>query len=286
MRIASHQLRAFFETAKHRSFSKAADFLGVTQSALSQRIANLEDELELTLFIRDPSGPILTSDGEILLRHCQTTLSLEEEMLGQLKSSQNELRGSVRIAGFSSVLRSLIIPAMASFLRSHRELHFEFRSSEMDLLPQILKTAEADFIVLDFQLNKKGIVEHVLGLEEYVVIESAKFDSAENVYLDHSQSDLSTEAFFRAQTNTAKNLKRKYLGDVYGIIEGVELGLGRAVMSKHLVKKNSKVKIVNGFKKFNRTITLNYFERPYYSRVHQKIVAELLEKVPRLLELT
>ncbi len=283
MKITSHQLEAFFETAKLRSFSKAANVLSVTQSALSQRVANLEDDLEVTLFIRDPSGPKLTAAGELLLRHCQVTNSLEQEFLGQLKSSSDQLRGSVRIAGFSSVLPSVIIPSLTSFLREFPQVHCEFRSCEMGDLVDVLRNAEADFVVLDYQLQKKGITSHDLGKEEYVVIESAKFSTDEALYLDHNFQDDATEAFFRGQSSLPKNFRRSFMGDVHGIIKGVELGIGRAVMSKHLLKGSSRVKIVKGYKRYFRNLTLNYFEQPYYSRLHKEVVRQLVKNVPEYL---
>jgi DNA-binding transcriptional LysR family regulator len=283
MKITSHQLSAFFETAKLRSFSKAANALGVTQSALSQRIANLEDDLEVTLFIRDPAGPILTTAGELLLRHCQVTDSLEQEVLGQLKSSTKQFSGAIRIAGFSSVLRSVIIPALAPFLRAHGQVHCEFRSFEVAELHKVLKTAEADLVILDYHLKKSDIVEHVLGREEYVVIESSKFSTPPDLYLDHGPHDNATESFFNEQVGAPKTYRRSFMGDVYGIINGVELGLGRAVMSKHLLKGNSRVKMVRGYKRYFRNVTLNYFEQPYYSRLHKEVVAQLEKSAPEYL---
>lgn len=276
MKITSHQLEAFYETAKLGSFSKGAVALGITQSALSQRIANLEDDLEVTLFIRDPAGPRLTEGGERLLRYCQVNSSLEQEVLSQLKSSVNQFSGMVRVAGFSSVLRSVLIPSLAPFLRDHPGVHCEFRSYEVMNLVGVLKNAEADFVILDYHLQRKGTVEHVLGREEYVVIESAKHRSPENLYLDHGPHDNATELFFREQAQMPKNYQRSYMGDVYGIVEGVELGLGRAVMSKHLLKNHRRVKIVKGYKRYFRPVTLNYFAQPYYSRLHTEIAQQLL----------
>ncbi len=275
MKITSHQLEAFYETAQLRSFSKAADKLAVTQSALSQRIAHLEDDLEATLFIRDPSGPILTTVGELLLRHCQVTNSLEQEFLGQLKSSADQFRGTLRIAGFSSILRSVIIPSLAAFLRASPEVHCEFRSCEVDELVDILRNAEADFVILDYQLQKKGITAHNLGKEEYVIIESAKYPSNGSRYLDNTPDDNTTEAFFHEQGDLPRDFQRSFMGDTYGIINGVELGLGRAVMPKHLLKNNSRIKIVKSSKRYYRDITLNYFEQPYYSRLHKEVIQQL-----------
>lgn len=275
MKLSSHHMSAFVAVAKFRSFSKAAESLAVTQSALSQRISNLESELETTLFIRDPAGPFLTTSGEVLLRYCQTAQSLEEEALNQLKSSTARFSGTFRIAGFSSVMRSIIIPSLAPFLRENPEVICEFQSYEVVDLLDTLRNAKADVIVLDYHLNKKGIIEHTLGQEEYVAIESSKYKSPNDLYLDHGPHDNATESFFNSQANAPKTFRRTFMGDVYGIIDGVERGLGKAIMSKHLLKNNKNVKIIKGHKKYVRDITLNYFEQPYYSSLQKAIVEEI-----------
>jgi len=279
MKIAAHQLSAFFETARMKSFTKAAERLNITQSALSQRIANLESDLEVTLFVRDTSGPLLTSAGETLLRHCQVQIHLEDELLSDLKSTVSELAGTLRIAGFSSIVRSVLVPSLAPFLRRHRKVQCEFRSYEVVDLPEVLRTGQADLVVIDYHLQRSGVTEHILGLEDYVVIESARHAATSDplVYLDHGPHDNATESYFASQANPPKGLRRGFMGDVYGIIDGVEEGLGRAVMSKHLIQNNRRVRVVKGYKRYTRSVTLNYFTQPYYSRLHREVVKVLLE---------
>ncbi len=275
MKLPSHQVSAFIEVAKTKSFSKAAESLSVTQSALSQRISNLEMDLETTLFIREPSGPVLTTAGEVLLRYCQTAQSLEEEVLDQLKSTSQKFAGVFRIAGFSSVMRSVIIPSLAPFLRENPQVICEFKSFEVSELLDVLRSSKADMIILDYLPHKKGIVQHVLGFEEYVVIESSKYKSPPDLYLDHGPQDNATESFFSFQSAAPNSFRRSFMGDVYGIINGVEEGLGRAVMSKHLLKNNKKIKMLKGYKKYQREISLNYYEQPFYSSLHKEITKQI-----------
>lgn len=277
MQLPSHQLQAFFETVQAGGFSRAAKKLGITQSALSQRISGLEGQLEATLLIRDPAGPRLTEAGEQLLRYCQAQGSLEQEVLAQLKKAGTEQRGVVRIGAFSSVLRSVLIPSLAKFLRANPEVRCEFRSYEVVDLPDALRNAEVDFVVLDHHLERTGLCEHVLGQEEYVVIESARHESPEGLYLDHGPHDNATESFFRSQPGAPARYRRSFMGDVYGILDAVELGLGRAVMSKHLLKDGAKVRVVEGYRRYRRPITLNYYEQAYYPELHRKVVEVLRE---------
>jgi DNA-binding transcriptional LysR family regulator len=257
----------------------AASNLGLTQSALSQRIAQLEDALEVSLFIREPRGLKLTEAGEKLLRYSSLHQSMENELLQEFVSTQTELAGTFRLAAYSSVLRSAIIPALAEFLRKHRQVQIQFQSYEMAELPQAMTTVKADAIIMDYRLGKKGVHEVVLGQEEYVVIESEKYETPADLYLDNAPEDHATEKFFASQSKGPRNLRRTFMGDVYGIIEGVETGLGRAVMSKHLILKNRHIKVLSGFNKYKMPVTLHYFEQPYYSKLAQAIFKELEQKV-------
>nr|WP_295900931.1 LysR family transcriptional regulator [uncultured Bdellovibrio sp.] len=284
MKISNLGLQAFTQTASNLNITQAAKELGLTQSALSQRIALLESELEVTLFIREPRGLKLTEAGERLLRFASLNQKMEEELLTEFKGSKEELAGSFRLAGYSSVLRSVIIPALAGFLRKNPKVHIDFQSYEMFQLPEILNTARADLIIMDYQWNKKGVAEARLGFEEFVVIESAKHETPHDLYLDHGPLDNATEEFFRQQPRAPKNIRRSFMGDVYGIIDGVQLGLGRAVMSRHLIGDNKHIRILSGYNKYKRPVTLHYFEQPYYSRLMTKVLAELHDQAPRYLE--
>jgi DNA-binding transcriptional LysR family regulator len=278
MKLSHLGLTAFYECARTLNVTEAARQLGLTQSALSQRLAQLEDEVSSTLFIRDSKGLILTETGERLLRFAEMNAGLEEELLRDLKGTKGELAGNLRIAGFSSVLRSMIIPALAPFLRKHPGIHLSFQSHEMSELPHVLSSSRADYIITDYEMNKRGISQDILGYEEYVVIESVKHTSADDIYLDHGPQDNATESFLSAQGKIPP-YRRSFMGDVYGIIEGVEEGLGRAVMSRHLIEDNRKVKILRGFKSYKRPITLHYYERPFETEVSRRVREELKKSI-------
>ncbi len=278
MKLSHLGMTAFHQCARTLNMTKAAKDLGLTQSALSQRLAQLEDELAVTLFFRDTKGLVLTAEGEKLLRFAEMNVALEDEVLNDLRGKKDELSGSLRIAGFSSIMRSLIIPALSPMLRKNTDIHLSFQSHEMSDLPGILGSSRADYIILDFEMNKRGIQQEFLGHEEYVVIESARYSTPGNVYLDHGPIDNASESFFSSQSKMP-SYRRSFMGDVYGIIDGVEEGLGRAVMSKHLISENKKVKILKGFKPYRKPITLHYYERPFETILARKVREELKKAI-------
>ena len=65
--IEISQLQSLAFVARHGSFSKAADELGVTQSAISQSIKNLEQKVDVKLFFRSGKSIVLTSEGKKLV---------------------------------------------------------------------------------------------------------------------------------------------------------------------------------------------------------------------------
>jgi DNA-binding transcriptional LysR family regulator len=282
MSISSIQLDAFYEVAKFLNFSKAGLSLGLTQSALSQRVKNLELDLGVTLFVRETGAIRLTDSGEKLLRYCLIRTSIEEDVLFEIQSAyetkeKTTYAGVIRIAAYSSILRSILIPALAPFLRENPNVQCEFIKAEMGKLEKMLKTGEADFIILDHALSKNGVVEDKLGHEEYIVVESLNYPGSNNIYLDHNPEDTVTESFFRSQTKgLPKGFRRSFMGDVYGIIDGVEQGLGRAIVSKHLAIMNKKIKKVNGFSKYTMEVTLHHYDRPYYPRLVKEIRSQIL----------
>lgn len=273
MSFPSIYLDAFLAVAKTEGFSSAARQLHITQSALSQRIKNLEDQLALTLFIRTPQGALLTEQGERLLRYCQTRDSLEEELIQDLNLSQSiDIAGTVKIATYSSVLRSVIIPTLTPVLENSPKVLCEFRCAKMPELPGLLQRAEVDFIVMDYQLDKNNLQNVVLGQEKYVQIESSKRSNRQDIFLDNNAADRSTELFFKAQGSKATKYRRSYFDDCYGIIDGVARGLGSAVMPEHLVHGNSKLKIRKGTKTYKVDVVLHYYQQPFYTKAHQAVI--------------
>ncbi|MFG1481480.1 hypothetical protein ABMA79_07695 [Halobacteriovorax sp. HFRX-2_2] len=106
-----------------------------------------------------------------------------------------------------------------------------------------------------------------VGEEEYVVIESKKHKNIPNTYLDHGPYDNATESYFKF-LGREMDYSRRFMGDVYSIVDGVALGLGRAVMSKHIVEEDRRFKIVKAKKRYVRPIVLSYFKQSYYTPLH------------------
>jgi len=93
-----NSLQAFIEVARHESFSQASDTLFLTQSAISKRIALLEDELGTKLFNRINRQVSLTDAGRNLLPKAQELLNQAADMKRYATNLSNEVAGPLSIA--------------------------------------------------------------------------------------------------------------------------------------------------------------------------------------------
>jgi len=73
-------LRGFIKVSEMKSFTRAAEFLNITQPTISQQIKRLEDILGVSLFFRDNKNITLTAGGELLLSHAKEMLALNDKV--------------------------------------------------------------------------------------------------------------------------------------------------------------------------------------------------------------
>ncbi len=284
MALQTPHLEAFSMIAKLKNFSKAADALHVTQSALSHRISALEEEVGAPLFIREKKGVVLTETGEELLQYVKLKVGLEEELLSRLKGNTgSSLRGVLRVGAYASIGRAVVLKALTPFLALNPGIQLFFMIREMRDLPELLKSGEADFIFLDYDMGRGKINSKLLGEEEYALVESKSGCKDPDLYLNHDPEDLITFRFYEKQGAKNKVFRRSYLDEIYSCIDGVGVGMGRSVLPIHLVKDDARIKIHTGFKNLKMPVFLHYHEQPVRSELEKKITAVFESEIPKLL---
>lgn len=279
LKISSLHLQAFFEVAKHLSFSKAAKNLHVTQSALSQRIINFEDSLSVSLFVRDPSGLRLTEPGIRLLRYCRLHETLENEVLAEIggQSKSQALGGRICIGGFSSLMGTVVTPCLGPLANKHPDVQVEIRVSELSQLPSLLKTGAIDYAILDYNSELADIETRLLGYEKNVLVRPNKIiESRRDVFLDHDSEDQTTHKFFQ-HNNKKEKIRRIFVDDVYGLIAGVSNGLGSAILPVHMLSLCRNVYVEENSIPLYIPIYVHFCAQPYYSRLHNEFISVLVD---------
>jgi DNA-binding transcriptional LysR family regulator len=112
-------MRTFVAVADAGQFQEAATGLSITPQAVSKRVAALEKELGVQLFIRDARGARLTIDGQALLPHARTFLRSAERAVASVRPDHRALR--VDVIGRRLSLAGLL----RGFHRAHPEIRLD-----------------------------------------------------------------------------------------------------------------------------------------------------------------
>ncbi len=149
--------RIFLAVADNGSLSGAARQLRVTHSTVFRRINSMEENLEITLFDRQPSGYRLTLAGEEVLEHARRMEAESELIAEKLSSGDLKLSGTIRVATMEGLAMVLLPP----FIKKFRELHPEIRI-DMVISSQVfnLSRKEADVAI---RMGQSSPPEHLTG---------------------------------------------------------------------------------------------------------------------------
>jgi LysR family transcriptional regulator, glycine cleavage system transcriptional activator len=122
----THMLQAFRSVAEAMSFSTAASRLGVSQSAISQRIAALESRVGARLFRRGAKGIVLTPEGEIYLQAVKPAL----DGLARAEQEVQDRRAIVRVSVLPSYARCRLLPRLPSLMSNFPDLSIALHVSD------------------------------------------------------------------------------------------------------------------------------------------------------------
>ncbi|MBG6596000.1 LysR family transcriptional regulator [Pseudomonas aeruginosa] len=121
-----NDLLSLVTVAREGSFTRAAALLGVTQSALSQAISGLEARLEIRLLTRTTRSVSPTAAGERLLQAIGNRFDEIEAELDVLSELRDKPSGTVRITCGDHVLKTTLLPKIASLLHQYPDVKVEF----------------------------------------------------------------------------------------------------------------------------------------------------------------
>jgi DNA-binding transcriptional LysR family regulator len=119
-------LVAFAAVAQARSFTKAAAKIGVSQSALSQTITQLEARLGVRLLTRTTRSVAPTEAGERLLRVLAPRFEEIESELASLRELRQKPAGTVRITATEFAIDTILLPKLTSVMRQNPDVKIEF----------------------------------------------------------------------------------------------------------------------------------------------------------------
>jgi LysR family glycine cleavage system transcriptional activator len=152
-----HLLHLFEAAGRNLSFKKAAEELFLTPSAISHQVKSLEENLNMTLFIRQARGVKLTLAGERYLTVVQDVFHRLDQGTALVK--KQSLSQSLRIATFSTLASNIIIPRLSLFQQAFPEIELNIETST-DLVD--LRYEEFDIALRLGKGNWPGVISEKL----------------------------------------------------------------------------------------------------------------------------
>ena len=170
MNIHLEQYRVFAAVAEQQSFSRAAETLFMSQSAVSQAVKNLEMELGLNLFQRHSRGVRLSEEGRLLYEYVANALSLletAEEQLAQIKQMD---RGELRIGVSDTVSRYFLLPYLERFHERYPKIQLRIANRVSQDAVTMLKAGKLDLAFVNLPLEDEKVdIRPAMAVEDIFV---------------------------------------------------------------------------------------------------------------------
>jgi len=159
MEIHLDLYRVFREAAKCGSISGAAERLFVSQSAVSQAIMQLENQIGGRLFDRNIRGVTLTAEGAVLFSHIDDALMLIENAQVKFAEMKALNAGSIRIGASDTICSLFLLPILKSFNDAHPEIRISVTNRTTRESIELLKHAAVDIAFVNLPVESDVSLE-------------------------------------------------------------------------------------------------------------------------------
>lgn len=225
-------LRTFTVLADTGSFSRTAELIGRTQSAVSSQVRKLEEQLGVSLFVRTTRSVSLTAEGEGLRGPALDVLRLCDSL--KAKASSGELSGEVRFGAPEDFASAWLPDVLARFARTYPGVRLHVECDLTRHLVSRFEEGRLDVLIVKQKPGAHHAAAHLLWQEQlsWVAKESWQVDEAAVLPLVLSPAP----CVYRARAASALDGAGLRWRDAYtspsfaGMVAAVRAGLGVAAM--------------------------------------------------------
>ena len=144
MSVKLESYRVFKEVAEVGNITAAAQALYISQSAVSQSIKQLENDLQTRLFSRNSRGVTLTAEGRMLYEYVRSAMGLLETGEAKLSQTRELQMGQLIIGASDTVTSQFLLPYLDSFHREHPAIHIQIISGRSHKVLGLLRSGKVD----------------------------------------------------------------------------------------------------------------------------------------------
>src|ERR1700761_5909338 len=138
------QLEHFLAVCEEKTFTRAAERVFRTQSAVSQSIKKLEEEIGVPLFARDTHDVTLTEPGRVVLDYARRMVQLRDEATWQVDALKHLHSGTLSIASHESAAVYLLPRALRRYLAKFPDIKVGITRRRLEEVPSLVMDREVD----------------------------------------------------------------------------------------------------------------------------------------------
>ena len=245
--LSFRQIETLQAIAEAGSLVQAAAALNMTPAALTARVRNLEDAVELKLFDRTATGMRLTKAGEAALEASRAVERAIRDFADAMRALSTGEGGRLSV-GAVSTAKYFAPRLIAAFIATRPKLDLRFLIGNRDATIELLRSGDVEIVLAGRPPRDMAVENFPLGQHPYVLIASPEHRLARAKGL--TRGDLAGEAFlFREKGSGTRSLFDDFIGDtrIRQVPIGMELGsnetikqavmagLGIALISAHTI---------------------------------------------------
>lgn len=190
--------RVFYETARHSSFSTAAQHLYISQSAISQCIHQLEQDLNAKLFTRSRRGVALTKEGLLLFQKVESAIQSIEQGETLLARLHHLDSGSLVIAAADTTTSHYLLPYLEKFHATYPGIRIEMANSYSYQMLQLVKEGKAELAFVNLPVTDDELcIEPCLQIHDIFVC-----GPEHNLKSSYTWEEIAEEPLILLETNS------------------------------------------------------------------------------------
>src|SRR5919197_78263 len=166
----TRQLAAFCEVVDRKSFSQAAERLGVTQPAVSMQVRSLEKRLGTKLLDRSGRTVEPTEAGQRLYQAAQRMLSVEGQLLDELAGEDGAVRGELALGASTGPGGTVVPVLLGEFQREHPELSVALSISDTNHVIEQVAERELELGIVGAAPRHRGVVFEPFFRDEVILV--------------------------------------------------------------------------------------------------------------------
>lgn len=147
MEVNYELYKVFYHVASCLNFSEAAEKLYISQSAVSQSIKSLEEELDTALFIRSTKQVTLTKEGEILFEHIKPAFNLIKSGEQNIQEINSFKKGEIHIGANDTICKYFLLPYLKEFHELYPQIHIQITNRPSAKCVELLEQGAVDLII-------------------------------------------------------------------------------------------------------------------------------------------